>query len=120
MNRNYEPTHLDLTQVKLICRGDEEKITAYLNQFLTLIPERLEKAKNGMKKKDRTQVRKVIHNMSPQIRFFGIPNVEKHISRLELECETMPLEDLQNIIKDISTKLQNALKEVNLILQQAT
>lgn len=118
MNSTFTPKYVNLKQVKEISRGNPEKFENYLKQFTTLIPERIERVKLGMKNKDRTNVRKVIHNMSPQIQFFGIPEIEKYITRLEFEYQTMPIEEIENIVTKITNQLKMALEEVRILLEQ--
>jgi hypothetical protein len=39
------------------------------------------------------------------------------IRRLELEFESMPINDLRLLVKDVVVKLQRAIEEINLILE---
>ena len=89
----------------------------YLNQFQELIPSRVESLKKSLEDGDRKMVRQLLHQMSPQLQFFGIPEVVTPIRRLEHEYETMPIENLKMLVNDILIKLEFASKEVTLILK---
>jgi hypothetical protein len=56
--------------------------------------------------------------MSPQLQFFGIKDITKSIRRLELEYETMPIAELNALVDTILIKLDFAIKDVNLVLQE--
>ena len=83
-----------------ISRGDDKIIHKYLLQFQELIPQRIVSLKESLKAEDRKQVRQLLHQMSPQIQFFGIIELVKPIRRLELDYDTMPIEELKTLVED--------------------
>ncbi len=89
----------------------------YLRQFQELIPQRIENLKDSLLAEDRIMVRQILHQMSPQLDFFGIPDVMTPIRRLEYEFETMPIEDLKSLVSDILFKLDKACREVKTVLK---
>lgn len=101
-----------------ISRGDDKIIHKYLLQFQELIPQRIDNLKESLKAKDRKQVRQLLHQMSPQIQFFGIMDLVKPIRRLELDYETMSIEELNALVETVITKLNLAIKEVNLAIKE--
>ncbi|MEH6536435.1 MAG: Hpt domain-containing protein [Psychroserpens sp.] len=101
-----------------ISRGDDKIIHKYLLQFQELIPQRIESLKENLKAEDRKQVRQLLHQMSPQIQFFGLIELVKPIRRLELDYETMSLEDLNTLVQTVITKLNLALNDVSLTLKE--
>ena len=100
-----------------ISRGDKNRMLKYLYQFQTLIPQRIEKLKESLKTDDRKMVRQLLHQMSPQLQFFGIEDVVKPIRRLEHEFETIPFKDLNSLVNNILIKLNLAIKDVDSILK---
>ena len=100
-----------------ISRGDKNRMLKYLYQFQTLIPTRIEALKESLESGDRKMVRQLLHQMSPQLQFFGIEDVVQPIRRLEHEYETMHMEDLHNLVHSILIKLDSAIKDVNSILK---
>lgn len=103
---------IDLQNIITICRGDEGKMEKYLVQFIELIPERLEQLKLSLKDGDRIMIRQILHKMSPQIQFFGVQNITTLIRRLEFEYDSMPLEELEVLLRKIFVKLEAAIDEV--------
>ena len=89
----------------------------YLNQFQELIPERVGHLKEHLKEGDRKMIRQVLHKMSPQLQFFGVTDVMTPIRRLEHEHETMPMEELTNMVYDLIGKLEAAYNEVEMIVE---
>lgn len=101
-----------------ISRGENKIIHKYLLQFQELIPQRIESLKENLKAEDRKQIRQLLHQMSPQIQFFGIVDLVKPIKRLELDYETMPLEELKTLVETVIIKLNLALNDVNLAIKE--
>jgi hypothetical protein len=83
-----------------------------------LIPQRIKSLEEHLKAGDRKKVRQVLHQMSPQLQFFGIPDIIQPIRRLELEYETMPIEDLNILVYNVLIKLNLAIKDVDSILKK--
>nr|WP_321247101.1 hypothetical protein [uncultured Psychroserpens sp.] len=101
-----------------ISRGDDKVIHKYLLQFQELIPQRINSLKEYLKVEDRKQVRQLLHQMSPQIQFFGIMDLIKPIRRLELDYDTMPIEELNTLVEAVIIKLNLALNDVYLTLKE--
>ncbi len=88
-----------------------------LYQFQALIPARIEALKESLKLEDRKKVRQILHQMTPQLQFFGIDGVVEPIKKLELEYATLSIEELTELIGNILIKLNLALKDVDSILE---
>ncbi|MFK7776309.1 MAG: hypothetical protein AB8F94_29575 [Saprospiraceae bacterium] len=101
-----------------ISRGDKNRMERYLRQFQELIPARVEDLKKHLNDNDRKMIRQTLHQMSPQLQFFGIQNVVVPIRRLEFEYQTMPLDDLEILINGILEKLDGACGEVDSIIEK--
>jgi HPt (histidine-containing phosphotransfer) domain-containing protein len=118
MLANWNPTYIDPGNLIQIARGDESTLYRYLQQFQELIPGRIDKLKSALAAGDRLSVRQLLHQMSPQLQFFGVPNIVVPIQRLEREFETMPLQELESMVKDIISILTSASKEVDSIIEK--
>ncbi len=118
MDIHWNTTIINPQELIHMSRGDKKIIHKYLLQFQELIPQRIESLEESLKTEDRLMVRQILHKMSPQLQFFGIPDIIQPIRRLELEYETMPIEELNEIIDKVLTKLDLAVKDVHLILTE--
>ena len=112
--------YIDLSNVETISRGDDTFVLKYLNQFNELIPERLALLQNAIAEQNRFEVRRIVHQMSPQIQFFGISSIVPLIQQLELEYETMPLKELNDNVNRIIATLEQALAEVSQLIAPNT
>ncbi len=117
MEIDWNTTYIDPQNLIEISRGDNSRMLKYLNQFQELIPKRIESLKISIETEDRKMTRQILHQMSPQLQFFGIPDVINPIRRLEHEYKTMSIADLKALVNDILIKLDGASKEVELILK---
>lgn len=109
--------YVDLSNLISISNGDSDRMMKYLNQFNSLIPERLYYLNQALLIEDRESIRQILHKMSPQIQFFGIKDIISPIQRMEYEYNTIPEKELKNLINEIIIKLENALKEINEIIK---
>lgn len=116
MFSDQKTTYIDLKNVSKIARGNTDKMYNYLHQFRVLIPERSQKLREHLAAENRLGIRQILHNMSPQVQFFGVPEVVAPIKRLELEYESIPLEDLRQMVELILNNLHKALVEVETII----
>lgn len=111
-----DSTIIDLQNIINISRGNPDHILKYLKQFVELIPERLKDLKISLENGDRMMIRQILHKMSPQLQFFGIKNVTTPIQRMEFEYQSMPINELEQLVNDIITKLEEAVAEVSKII----
>jgi len=118
MNIISNTNTINLDELISFSRGDKNVIHKYLKQFSSLIPGRIDSLKEQLKAEDRKRVRQILHQMSPQLQFFGIDGVVTPIRRLEHEYETMPLDELKQIVANIINKLYLATKEVDMVLNE--
>jgi HPt (histidine-containing phosphotransfer) domain-containing protein len=118
MDIQWNTTVIDPKELIQISRGNNTVIHKYLLQFQKLIPERIESLKASLKAQDRKQVRQILHQMSPQLQFFGIPNIIIPIRRLEHEYKTMHITALNDLVHTILNKRQMALIDVDDVLKE--
>ncbi|MFY0631774.1 MAG: Hpt domain-containing protein [Flavobacteriaceae bacterium] len=118
MDIHWNTRIIDPQELINIARGDTKIIHKYLAQFQELIPKRIESLEENLKTENRKMIRQLLHQMSPQLQFFGVKDVIEPIRRLELEYETMPFEDLTALVKLVLVKLNLAIKDVDVILKE--
>ncbi len=118
MDINWATTIINPKELIHISRGDHKVIFKYLNQFKELIPQRIESLEKSLKSEDRKSVRQILHQMSPQLQFFGIKDIVSPIRRLEHEYETIPIKELNTLVDSILIKLNLAIKDVDLTLKE--
>jgi len=111
-----DSTIIDLQNIINISRGNPDHILKYLKQFMELIPERMKDLKSRLENGDRMMIRQILHKMSPQLQFFGIKNVTTPIQRMEYEYQSMPINELEQLVNDIIAKLEEAVAEVSKII----
>jgi len=118
MDIHWNTTIINPQELIHISRGDSKIMYKYLKQFQELIPQRIESLEESLKAGDRKRVRQLLHQMSPQLQFFGIKDIVQPIRRLEHEYETMPIADLNEIVDNVLIKLNRAIKEVDLTIKE--
>jgi len=117
MDITWNAKYIDPQNLIEVSHGDKNRLLKYLNRFQELIPNRIEKLQQGLEAEDRNMIRKTVHQMSPQLQFFGIRNVETIVRRLEFEYQSLPLDELKLLVQDFLDKLEGIQKEVALILK---
>ena len=117
MDIQWNTTVVNPQELINISRGDKNRMLKYLYQFQALIPARIEALNESLKIEDRKKVRQLLHQMTPQLQFFGIDGVVEPIKKLEFEYATLPIEELTELVSDVLIKLNLALKDVDSILR---
>ena len=110
MEIKWNTNYIDPQNLINISREDKNRMERYLRQFQELIPARVEDLKKYIEGNDRKMIRQTLHQMSPQLQFFGIQNVVEPIRRLEFEYQTIPFDDLEKLINRILEKLDGACR----------
>lgn len=92
--------------------GKAKIANKYLQQFQQLIPPKVALLKQALAQQDRQTVRQVLHNICPQLQFFGIPGVVPPIRQITSDFQSMDWDELQGMAAEIMEKLEEALEEV--------
>ena len=108
---------IDLNRLVQVTRGEEDRIKRYLNQFYELVPTRNKMLWEYANHSDRTMIRQTVHQMSPQLHFFGVRGINQSIERIETEYETLPMEDLLSEVRNLSERMLSSWREVREILE---
>lgn len=118
MDLQWNNDLLDLQKLIEVSRGDSNRMLRYLNQFQELIPTRTAILQKHMTAMDRTMIRQTIHQMSPQLHFFGLPNIRQPIQQIENAYETMPMEELNKLSLQMIHQLELAKEEIDRIVRE--
>lgn len=116
MDIKWNKDILDLSSLQELSRRNPDAFERYLRQFQELIPGRIEALAESLSAGERKRVRQILHKMSPQLQFFGVPDILEPIKRLEHEYETIDLGALQQLVELVVERLSAALLEVDHIL----
>jgi HPt (histidine-containing phosphotransfer) domain-containing protein len=117
MEFNNQYNFINLESLLQIAHGDKSRMEKYLKQFVELIPVRMDRLRDSLEKKDRAMIRQVVHNMAPQLLFFGLPDIEAPIQSLELKYQAMPMTELLEITNKILYSTGKALEEIRQIVE---
>ncbi len=117
MDLTWNSVLIDLQNLIDLSRGDANKTQKYLLQFLELIPPRIESLRLSLQARDRKTTRQILHQMSPQLQFFGVPEVVTPIRQLGLAYQSMDWVELQAMAEGIMERLQLACEEVDKVLK---
>ncbi len=109
---------LDLQKLSVVTRGNSEKLRQYLVQFRELIPARVALMRQYMESEDRRMIRQTVHQVSPQLHYFGIRGIAPLIERVEMEYPFMPMDELKRTVSVLIEKMEMAKQEVSRILDR--
>ena len=108
---------LDLRKLQVVTRGDTDKLKQYLMQFRELIPTRISLLKRYLQEEDRKMIRQTVHQVSPQLHYFGLREVAPLIERVESAYTTMSMDELKRTVESLIDKMETAEKEVGRVLE---
>ena len=117
MELNWNKEVLDLEKLHVVTRGNPEKLKQYLLQFVELIPVRTGMLRKYLKEEDRNMMRQTVHQVSPQLHYFGLKDVAQVIQTVEQEYTSLPMEQLKTLVLDLIHKMETAEQEVSRILE---
>lgn len=101
MHIDWNPQYFDLDNLVDVARGNQKILLRYLNQFVQLVPSRLQELNGCVQEEDRSGAREVLHAMIPQLEFFGVQGV------------VGPIRDLQDIYLDVEWgELEERVNEI--------
>lgn len=113
---NMSNTSIDLSSVDQISRGDREKKMRYLKQFVELMGERSQAIVEGLKASDLAAIQKIVHSMSPQLKFFEVKGSEQAAVNIQ-QPDLALTDDLRKEIGDFVTCVQTSIQEVAEIIE---
>lgn len=107
---------IDLQKLLLVTRGDRGKLRQYLVQFDELIPVRISLLRKYINAEDRKMIRQTVHQVSPQLHYFGIRDIQDLIRDIETEYTTMEIGDLKRKASELIDQMEASREEISRIL----
>lgn len=111
-----DTSHINLSRLVKLTKGDEIKMLKYLHQFLDLISPKVIALKVYLVNKNHKKTRELIHHIGPHLIFFGVPDVKEMLELIEEEIEFTLTKELQENIGKLLINIEKATEEINNIV----
>jgi len=113
-------TLTDLTYLRSLTGGANDKMSKYIRMFLTGAPISIQQMEMYSLNGDWTGLRQTAHALKPQLGYFGAKSSEELLKQIErqadeqsgLEAIPQQLEEFKKQFNLISTELEQALKDL--------
>jgi len=113
-------TLTDLTYLRSLTGGANDKMSKYIRMFLTGAPISIQQMELYCLSRDWTGLRQTAHALKPQLGYFGAKSSEELLKQIErqadeqsgLEAIPQQLEEFKKQFNLISTELEQALKDL--------
>lgn len=113
-------TITDLSYLRNLTGGANDKMAKYIRMFLTGTPISIQQMELYALSKDWSGVKQTAHALKPQLGYFGAKGSEELIRQIErmagdmtdLEQITPSIQNFRNQFEQISAELESALKEI--------
>lgn len=109
--------NIDLSELNNLVGGDIIKFQKYLNQFVTIVSANIQKFEELTISEDRAQIKKIVHQIKPQLIFFGVPDIKLWITRLETEIMSWHADELAAFMQSFTQLLVASVDEVISLLK---
>lgn len=110
----------DLTYLRSLTGGANDKMSKYIRMFLTGAPISIQQMEMYSLSRDWSGLRQTAHALKPQLGYFGAKGSEELLKRIEqqadeqagLELIPAQLEEFKKQFNIISTELEQALRDL--------
>jgi HPt (histidine-containing phosphotransfer) domain-containing protein len=109
--------NVDLAELNNLVGDDIAKFQKYLNQFIVVISDKIKELNELSISQDRNQIKKIIHQIKPQLIFFGVTDIRQLVSRAEREIFSWENDELTAYLQSFIQLLQASVDEVTSILK---
>ncbi len=104
----------DLSFLKTFTDGDTGRMVKYINNFLSMAPEKIAALQSKLDEKNWDELRGAAHKLKPQLSYMGINSIKDDIQKIEdFAAEEKNLEQLPELVATVSSACQKAFKELN-------
>lgn len=117
MNNEWNTHYISSQNIDKISRGKAKTTIKYLRQFQQLIPPKMKLLREGLAKEDRHTVRQILHNISPQLQFFDVPDVVPPIKQIASSYQIMDWDEMKEMVTEILDIIEHAEREVDQVLK---
>lgn len=109
---------ISLTKLQDLYGGNRPKMQEYLQQFLEIVPERLQQLKQMVAENNREEIYQSAHRLKPQLGFFGMVKEEMFANTIELKAKEAGIIELQELIEQLEEGCNLACKEIEIELHR--
>lgn len=103
---------INLSKLQDLYPDNPSKQREYLQQFLELVPERLQHLKMMLEETNRNEIRLCAHRLKPQLGFFGMSREEYFANALEMQATDHSIPQLQLLIAQLEEGCNLAMIEI--------
>ncbi|MEO6166528.1 MAG: tetratricopeptide repeat protein [Chitinophagales bacterium] len=109
---------IDLSRIKSLYGDDPSKMIEYFQQFLELVPARLQQLKSMADEGNRERLYQAAHRLKPQVGFFGMKKEELIANTIEIKAREISPHELQILIDQLEEGCNLAMGEIEKELQR--
>ncbi|MEM6724864.1 MAG: hypothetical protein AAF598_12545 [Bacteroidota bacterium] len=113
----WDTSVMDLSKLLEMGADRPGLVERYLRQFADIVPGRIEKLELESAQQNRKAVRQIVHQMKPQLLFFGLPIPSGDFELLQDTSIPLSGDGLSQLVAKVIGLLQAALREINQLLQ---
>lgn len=117
MEISWNSERINLERLMAMGQDRHGLVERYLRQFLELVPQRVESLELAIAQKEFESARLIIHQMKPQLHFFGLPIQWAALENIPNLIESKKHEVLIDLFKELKTTLNNSVLEVESLIQ---
>jgi len=104
----------DISFLKSFTGDDTERMVKYINNFLSMAPEKIAAMKSKLEGRSWEELRSAAHKLKPQLAYMGINSIKEDIQQIEdYAGEEKNLELLPELVANVSSVCELAFKELN-------
>ncbi|HUM48397.1 MAG TPA: ATP-binding protein, partial [Chitinophagales bacterium] len=109
---------IDLSRIKSLYGDDTSKMREYFQQFLELVPARLQHLKSMADEGNRERLCQSAHRLKPQLGFFGMKKEELIANTIEMKAKETSTIELNALIEQLEEGCNLAMGEIEKELQR--
>jgi HPt (histidine-containing phosphotransfer) domain-containing protein len=116
MKNDWNTRYIDPKNLNKVSRGNSKIIVKYLKQFEEIMPVKIDALQSALAAEDREETRKVLHSISPQLQFFGVPRIVPVIRKILDNHQKLPWNTIASQSQAIIQVIEAATAEVRQVL----
>lgn len=117
MTNHWNTQYISSHNIDKISRGKSKVTVKYLQQFQKLIPPKITLLQVALQQEDRKSIRQILHNICPQLQFFGMEKIVPSIQHISKSYQEMAWDELADSTVFIIDILEQGIAEVDQVLR---
>ena len=110
----------DLSFLKSFTGEDNERMVKYINNFLSMGPEKVAAMESALAEKNYSELRAAAHKLKPQLSYMGINSIKDDIQNIEdFAAEEKNLDQLPELVTKVSSICKQAFRELDDFIKSA-